>query len=221
MTIAVDYDFKHFSARPKIAALQLRALIERKIKPYRFGEECRTALEAINVLIGAYGVEFAILANGDELSYCNMGDSYAPTIMQFDGGPYIVDSFASIVEWAEKDCWENASQQEKALSRHLNVPIWEVSECAYGQEYYQAETESGVYRILTQKEADEAFRESVDEYVDDCLDIPPNIVHYFDVDKYARDIEISDGRGPSLAPYDSIEEEVAVDGVTFFLYRVE
>lgn len=80
------------------------------------------------------------------------------------------------------------------------------------------ETEDGEYLVLTDEEADERARESLDNYIEECVlsQIPDNLVEYFDTDQFAEDALRNDGRGVSLASYDS--EEFEVEG--FYIYRI-
>lgn len=107
-----------------------------------------------------------------------------------------------------------------ALAAHLGCSLESINENA--DDTYDSDDEPGEYRVLTDSEADEAFNESIENYVDECIlpECPENIRNYFDTDRFRRDVEISDGRGPSLASYDSEENEEKVDGEWFFIYRV-
>jgi hypothetical protein len=75
------------------------------------------------------------------------------------------------------------------------------------------------YAVGTDSEADEAWDQSLDSYLDDCgvLDaIPENLRWYFDRDAWKSDAR-HDGRGHSLASYDGDEMEL-IDG--FYAYRI-
>jgi hypothetical protein len=78
---------------------------------------------------------------------------------------------------------------------------------------------SAEYAIGTDAEADEAWDQSLDSYIDDCglLDsVPENLRRYFDRDAWKSDAR-HDGRGHSLASYDGDEMELS-DG--FYAYRI-
>ena len=107
-----------------------------------------------------------------------------------------------------------------ALAAHLGCSLESINENS--DDTYDSDDEPGEYWVLTDSEADEAFKESVENYVDECIlpECPKNIRNYFDTDRFRRDVEMSDGRGPSLAGYDGTEHEEKVDGEWFFIYRV-
>jgi len=78
---------------------------------------------------------------------------------------------------------------------------------------------SAEYAVGTDSEADDAWDQSLDSYLDDCgvLDaIPENLRRYFDRDAWKSDAR-HDGRGHSLASYDGEEIELS-DG--FYAYRI-
>lgn len=73
------------------------------------------------------------------------------------------------------------------------------------------------YAIGTDSEADEAWDQALDSYLDDCgvLDsIPENLRRYFDCDAWKSDAR-HDGRGHALASYDGDEMELQ-DGYVAF-----
>ena len=76
---------------------------------------------------------------------------------------------------------------------------------------------SAKYAIGTDSEADDAWDQSLDSYIDDCglLDsVPENLRRYFDRDTWKSDARY-DGRGHSLASYDGDELELN-DGFVAF-----
>jgi hypothetical protein len=75
------------------------------------------------------------------------------------------------------------------------------------------------YAVGTDAEADEAWDQALDSYLDDCgvLDsLPCNLRSYFDRDAWKRDAR-HDGRGHALASYDGNELELAGD---FYAFRI-
>lgn len=78
------------------------------------------------------------------------------------------------------------------------------------------------YLVLSDREADEAFSDYLDNYINDVVldEIPEGYRAYFDWEKFKRDVELSDGRGPTLSSYDGEENEVNVGGEWYFIYRV-
>lgn len=84
-------------------------------------------------------------------------------------------------------------------------------------------TNSGEYLVLTDEEADQAWDDELERYIDDCLDIPDNVKPYFDREKWKSDAR-GDGRGHALSGYDGCENRVVfgygLDGKTeFYIYR--
>lgn len=78
-------------------------------------------------------------------------------------------------------------------------------------------------RVLTDSEANEAWEEYIDNYIEECVlsELSVFIQEYFDYGKFKRDLKL-DGRGRSLASYDSIEHcfyNSKVDE-TIHIYRV-
>jgi len=72
--------------------------------------------------------------------------------------------------------------------------------------------------VYTDSEADDAWDESLENYIDECLEIPQSIRNYFDREAWKSDARM-DGRGHSLAGYDGHEQEQEVNGTTYYLYR--
>lgn len=61
--------------------------------------------------------------------------------------------------------------------------------------------------VLTDDEADEAFKNYMRNYIDECIlnQIPERYHRYFNEEEFIEDVESSDGRG-ILAAYDGYEE---------------
>lgn len=64
-------------------------------------------MEALNELLGGYGVEAIIEADADfrdapAYTYVNMGDTYTATIVRARGGRYMATDWGSIVERARE-----------------------------------------------------------------------------------------------------------------------
>lgn len=72
--------------------------------------------------------------------------------------------------------------------------------------------------VYTDSEADDAWDESLENYIDECLEIPQSIRNYFDRESWKSDARM-DGRGHSLSGYDGNECEQEVNGTTYYLYR--
>lgn len=107
----------------------------------------------------------------------------------------------------------------EALRQHLGLTADEISEVS-GDGPFEINGEE--YLVLTDDEADSAFRDSLESYIDDVVlpEIPEAYRTYFDSEAFIRDVELSDGRGPTLATYDGAEEAEKVGGEWFYIYRV-
>ena len=116
-----------------------------------------------------------------------------------------------------------------ALAQFLNVQPGSVNEPDDGQDActaFTADGEPGEYLVLTDAEADRMCDEQLEQYIDDCImtELPEAYRGYFDADAWKRDAKLSDGRGHTIASYDSEEHEEQVltpEGkVWFYIYRV-
>lgn len=81
----------------------------------------------------------------------------------------------------------------------------------------EIEVSDGDYLVYTDSEADDAYSESMQSYVDDCVlnEIPEQYRAYFDTETFIKDCAI-DGRGSTLATYDSEENE----DYGYYFYRI-
>lgn len=88
------------------------------------------------------------------------------------------------------------------------------------KDYETIEHGDQTYAVMTDSEADKAWDESLDSFLDDCVlpDLQETIRMYFDEDKWKRDARM-DGRGHSLNHYDSSEEEANINNVDYYIYR--
>ena len=106
-----------------------------------------------------------------------------------------------------------------ALARLLNINILEVN--LVSKYDFTFEAEGRDWMVLTDTEADNAFDEAVENYVYDCMDIPSNIMPYFNMDAYKKDVRMAEGRGPLLAFYDGEErEEYGTTKELLFIYKL-
>ena len=80
--------------------------------------------------------------------------------------------------------------------------------------YYSEE-----YIVATDEEADEIEDECLDNYIEECLEIPDNIRPYFDEEKWKDDARM-DGRGHIISTYDGNENEEKVNGTWYYIYRM-
>ena len=77
-------------------------------------------------------------------------------------------------------------------------------------------TNDGEYNVYTDGEADDAWDEALESYLDECVEGSDN--RYFDRDAWKSDARV-DGRGHSIARYDSEENEEEVNGTTYYIYK--
>jgi len=107
-----------------------------------------------------------------------------------------------------------------ALAKFLGIEADEVT--LYGGNHYDLtifEADGGEYAVGTDSECDEAWNESLESYIDDCImpEIKDEYIkQYFDTEKWKRDARF-DGRGHSLSMYDGNEMELGND---LFAYRI-
>lgn len=103
-----------------------------------------------------------------------------------------------------------------ALAQHLGCDPEDIED-KYG--YYEAE--GGEYRVMNDDDADMAWDESLEEYIDDCLEMPDWIRPFFDRDKWKEEAK-HDGRGHCLSGYDGNEDEdeEEVNGERYYIFRV-
>jgi hypothetical protein len=109
-----------------------------------------------------------------------------------------------------------------ALAAHLNVNPDTIEESRYGSDMFTCTEAPGEYRVLTDDEADTAWDESLESYIDDVL-LPEcgseTLKRYFDREAWKRDARY-DGRGHCLSSYDSEEHEERIEGEYYYIYRI-
>lgn len=118
----------------------------------------------------------------------------------------------------EKNLLENLYEEEENLKAALTRAF--ESTCEEDGECYSNENIEGEYRILTEDEADEAWEESLDNYIEECIlpEIPKTYHFYFDEKAWKRDARM-DGRGHALNSYDGTEYEIKFNDAYYFIYR--
>lgn len=111
-----------------------------------------------------------------------------------------------------------SDEKIKALSQYLECDADEISESSYDDCVFDAE--GGEYLVLTDREADDRWDESLESYIDECIidQLPEAYQSYFDREAWKSDARY-DGRGLSLSSYDGEEIEEVVDGEYYFIYR--
>lgn len=102
-----------------------------------------------------------------------------------------------------------------ALAAHLDVPVSTISETEYGNNGYKSDDAPGEYLVVTDEEADTLWEESLDSYIDDCL-----LSFNTSIATPGSTAPCFDGRGHSLSSYDGEEHEEKIDGVWYYIYRV-
>lgn len=111
----------------------------------------------------------------------------------------------------------NEPETALALALVLDLSINEIDEIEENNDYRW--TVQGVdYLAGTDEEMDEAWDDDLENYIDECLEIPKEMENYFDREAWKDDAKM-DGRGHSLNRYDGGEEEININGVYYFMYR--
>ena len=92
----------------------------------------------------------------------------------------------------------------------------EIEESRYDDNEFEYDPET--YLVLTDREADEKFKEKIEDDINNIVfaDIPKQYQSYFDAESYIKDVELSDGRGPTISSYDGQEHEES----GYFIYRI-
>ena len=119
---------------------------------------------------------------------------------------------------------DDESERFVALMQHLNLGFDSFNDFEFddnntfilGNGEYEE-----VYKVLTDNEADDAYEEDLDYYIDEIIlpEIPEQYHYYFDTEKWKDDARLDGSRGNSLASYDGVENEKMVDGTTYYIYR--
>lgn len=108
--------------------------------------------------------------------------------------------------------------KKRALAELLEVEVSEIEGVSYDDvTFTHGDAE---YLVMTDEESQEAWDESIENYIDECVlcELPEQYRSYFDYEKFKHDCSF-DGRGHSLATYDGNEEEIQIDDVWYFIYR--
>ena len=107
-----------------------------------------------------------------------------------------------------------------ALGIHLNItPIEaheDIKQSNYNDCFYSYSGQE--YLVCTDEEADELHDNELENYIDECFNIPKHLENYFDRESWKNDAKI-DGRGHSLNPYDGIEYEEKVNNTYYYIYK--
>lgn len=73
-------------------------------------------------------------------------------------------------------------------------------------------------RIAETKKIEKAIEEMQGKLAEDCNEIIYALIE--DIDEFARDAIEADGRGCFLSQYDSEEDEIEINGIMFYCYRL-
>lgn len=78
------------------------------------------------------------------------------------------------------------------------------------------------YLVLTDDEAEREYDDHLTNYVDELIlpEIPEQYHLYFDENSWKDDARANGSRGDALSSYDGREEEVEIDGTTYYIYRL-
>lgn len=118
---------------------------------------------------------------------------------------------------------EDTEIRVRALVLILDCDAEEV-EHVYSGPYGFGETfsvDGGDYAVMSEYEADQAWDEALQSYLDECVypQLPDGMVGYFDEEAWKQDARM-DGRGHCLSPYDGVEHEVSIGNEYWYVYRV-
>jgi tetratricopeptide (TPR) repeat protein len=133
-----------------------------------------------------------------------------------EAGEFTLEHFAAYIA----ELREDYDEAVLALADELGedpADLTEERHTVYGLTVYSIGRAE--YAVGTDAEADEAWDQALDSYLDECgvLDnIPENLRQYFNRDAWKRDARF-DGRGHALASYDGDELELAGD---FYAFRI-
>ena len=107
-----------------------------------------------------------------------------------------------------------------ALAELLKVEPSLVSQVG-GEFEVDGDKDQASYKVLTDDEADEAWEDSLDNYIEDVImpEIAEPYQMYFNEEAWRRDARINSYRGQELSHYDGSEEEIEVNGTTYYIYR--
>lgn len=120
-------------------------------------------------------------------------------------------------EYLEK--WEEYRKETENNEVSLTFENWlSIDDNGTEVDVEEYDERSSDWLVYTDSEADDAWDESLENYIDDCLEIPASMRNYFDREAWKYDARM-DGRGHCLSGYNGHEEEQQVNGTTYYLYR--
>ena len=120
------------------------------------------------------------------------------------------------------------SEKQKALATHLIEEHSQTAREAIENVIYlrpdcierEKAGERQDFTVYDEGEADQAWEESLDSYLDDCvLPLLPVVAKkYFDREAWKKDAR-HDGRGHSLSSWDGNEHEYNIHGTYYYIYK--
>ena len=117
------------------------------------------------------------------------------------------------------DLFKDFNEPEKALVLAImfNLSINEIEDIEnINGNYWSVQ---GIdYLFGTDEEMNDEWDDDLENYIDECLEIPEHIQNYFDREAWKSDAKI-DGRGHSLNRYDGGEEEYKYNDTYYYAYR--
>jgi len=137
----------------------------------------------------------------------NMTGEFVDPFME-DGGDYISEDYRLYLETFDDE------GKVVALAKHLDTDVLNVVLDA--GDYYCAQGK--LFLVVTDEEAEKYWDDELNNYIEECLDIPDIVRNYFDEEAWKRDARF-DGRGHSLGSYDGNEYAEEVGGVVYYIYR--
>lgn len=143
----------------------------------------------------------------------------ALAILQVEGDEWftIIDSDGEEVAYIGDK--EEKQEEWKDSGTELKWEQWVIENCEPVEPYDEDEW-SRKWLVYTDEEADDAWEEELDNYIEEYIlpEIPESYRYYFDDEKWKRDARM-DGRGHSLSHHDGVEHEESVNGTYYYLYR--
>ena len=108
-------------------------------------------------------------------------------------------------------------EKEEAI-QEIKDELDNIRESSYDSnlfEYYNEE-----YNVYTDSEADDAWEDELDNYIDECIrpELPDHLANYFDEEAWKRDARF-DGRGHAISRYDGCEYEEKVNDEWYYIFR--
>jgi hypothetical protein len=120
-----------------------------------------------------------------------------------------------------EECGTEFEDEILALSLYLDVPLCDITEASYN--HYENDRSYDVgneeYSVINDDIIDEVWEEYIRQCVDDYMTMSDNIRQYFDYERYADDVRISDGYG-SLSPYDGNDDEQIYNDEYYHIFRM-